>query len=191
MKWIHLFISSKALGLSPSLEACGLAYVATVLLMIVSPFLRGLGAVELSMVFILHLFGFSTPNALATTILYRLFEFWLPLLAGLFSFAWKGLHYAFSTQINFKVHTYSAIVAILLGIILKINGQDWLWISLAIGLVLIVELINTAIEVLVDFISPGYHPKAGIIKDVSAAAVLLTAFLSVLIGLMVFVPKIF
>jgi diacylglycerol kinase len=59
---------------------------------------------------------------------------------------------------------------------------------LAIGLVLIVELINTALEVLVDFISPEYHPKAGIIKDVSAAAVLLTAILSICIGLMVFVP---
>lgn len=86
----HLFIAAKALGLHPTLLSCGLAYVVSVLLMIVSPFLRGLGAVELSMAFTLTSFGFTPAHALAVTVLYRLFEFWLPLLAGFFSFAWKG-----------------------------------------------------------------------------------------------------
>lgn len=88
----HLFIAAKALGLPASLQASAIAYIVSVLLMIVSPFLRGLGAVELSMVYILNQYGYSPINALAITVLYRLFEFWLPLLAGVISFAWKGRH---------------------------------------------------------------------------------------------------
>ena len=89
---LHLFIAAKALGLPASLAASALAYVVSVLLMIVSPFLRGLGAVELSMVYILTLYGYAPVNALAITILYRLFEFWLPLVAGFFSYLWHGRH---------------------------------------------------------------------------------------------------
>ena len=58
--------------------------------MVISPFLRGLGAVELSMVYVLEQFGYSSTHALSITILYRVFEFWLPLIAGLFTYAWKG-----------------------------------------------------------------------------------------------------
>ena len=108
-----------------------------------------------------------------------------------FTFAFKGLGYAYRTQLNFKVHTFAALLAIILGVIYKISTQEWLWILLAIGLVLISELLNTALEVLVDLVSPGFHPKAGAVKDVSAAAVLVMAFLAVLIGLIVFVPKVF
>ena len=89
---LHLFIATKALGLPASLAASAVAYIVSVLLMIVSPFLRGLGAVELSMVYILSLYGFTPVNALAVTILYRLFEFWLPLVAGFFSYLWHGRH---------------------------------------------------------------------------------------------------
>lgn len=108
-----------------------------------------------------------------------------------FTFAWKGILYAFRTQLNFKVHTVAALGAITLGIIYGIDHQEWLWILLAIGLVMISELLNTALEVLVDLVSPDFHPKAGAVKDVSAAAVLIMAFLAVLIGLIVFVPKVF
>jgi len=89
---LHLFIAAKALGLPASLSASAIAYVVSVLLMIVSPFLRGLGAVELSMVYILSLYGYQPVNALGITILYRLFEFWLPLVAGFFSYLWHGRH---------------------------------------------------------------------------------------------------
>ncbi|TMI71195.1 MAG: lysylphosphatidylglycerol synthetase family protein [Bacteroidetes bacterium] len=88
----HIFIAAKALGLPATLSASAIAYIVSVLLMIVSPFLRGLGAVELSTAYILSLYGYSPVNALAITILYRLFEFWLPLLAGFFSYLWKGRH---------------------------------------------------------------------------------------------------
>jgi len=89
---LHLFIAAKALGLPASLSASAIAYIVSVLLMIVSPFLRGLGAVELSMVYILSLYGYSPVDALAITILYRFFEFWLPLIAGCFSYLWHGRH---------------------------------------------------------------------------------------------------
>lgn len=108
-----------------------------------------------------------------------------------FTYAIKGLIYAFRTQLNFKVHTFAAISATLMGFYFNISRPEWLWIILAIGLVLITELLNTALEVLVDFVSPGFHPKAGIIKDVSAGAVLIVAILAVAIGLIVFVPKVF
>ena len=106
-----------------------------------------------------------------------------------FTYAWKGLSYAFRTQLNFKVHSFAALLALLLGFLFNLSTEEWLWIFLAIGIVLIAELFNTAVEVLVDLVSPGYHAKAGIVKDVAAAGVLLTTFLAVLIGIMVFVPK--
>src|SRR5438105_75479 len=89
---LHIFIAAKALDLPASLAASAIAYIISVLLMIVSPFLRGLGAVELSMVYILTLYGYTPVNALAVTLLYRLFEFWLPLIAGFFSYLWHGRH---------------------------------------------------------------------------------------------------
>ena len=89
---VHIFIAAKALDLPASLAASAIAYIVSVLLMIVSPFLRGLGAVELSMVYILTLYGYTPVNALAITLLYRLFEFWLPLIAGFFSYLWHGRH---------------------------------------------------------------------------------------------------
>ena len=106
-----------------------------------------------------------------------------------FTFAWKGLAYAFRTQLNFKVHILVSLLAITSGFLLEINTQEWLWILLAIAMVLVTELLNTALETLVDLVSPEYHPKAGAVKDIAAAAVLIMAFLSVLIGLIVFVPK--
>lgn len=108
-----------------------------------------------------------------------------------FKYAFQGVSYSFRTQLNFKVHTFAAIFAISLGFIVKISHQEWLWIILAIGLVLISELINTALETLVDLVSPKYNPKAGIVKDVAAAAVLITACLAIAIGIIIFVPKLF
>ena len=106
-----------------------------------------------------------------------------------FLFAFNGLIYAFKTQLNFKVHCFSAIVAIFLGLYVKLNTAEWLWISLAIALVLVLELLNTAIEVLVDLVSPERNDKAGAIKDLAAAAVAVTSLLALAIGLFIFVPK--
>jgi phosphatidylglycerol lysyltransferase len=85
-----IYVAMLALGVSPSLMAAAVGYMVTVLLMVVSPFLRGLGAVEMSLVYILEIYGYSTVQALSITILYRVFEFWLPMLLGIFAFAWRG-----------------------------------------------------------------------------------------------------
>lgn len=87
---LHVYIAMLALGAHASFGAAAAAYIIGVLMMVISPFLRGLGAVELSMVYILAQFGYPAGAALSITILYRVFEFWLPLLAGFLSFAWKG-----------------------------------------------------------------------------------------------------
>ena len=86
----HVYIAMLALGVPASFGASAAAYIIAVLMMVVSPFLRGLGAVELSMVYVLEQFGYSGAQALSITILYRVFEFWLPIIAGLIAFAWKG-----------------------------------------------------------------------------------------------------
>lgn len=106
-----------------------------------------------------------------------------------FEFAFKGLRYAFLTQINFRFHTAAAFLAIVLGIYYKIDRSEWLWIGTAILLVLVIELLNTSIEVLVNLVSPEYNPQAGIIKDIAAAAVLVTAIFALGVGLAIFIPR--
>lgn len=88
----HLYIAMLALGVPSSFSVAAIAYIVSVLLMISSPFLRGLGAVEISLVYILELYGYSTIQALSVTILYRVFEFWLPMVLGILVFAWRGRH---------------------------------------------------------------------------------------------------
>jgi phosphatidylglycerol lysyltransferase len=82
----HVYIAMNALHVSPSLFAAVMGYIISVIFMIVSPFLRGLGAIEVSMSIILVRFGFSNVEAISITLLYRFFEFWLPLLSGVISF---------------------------------------------------------------------------------------------------------
>lgn len=106
-----------------------------------------------------------------------------------FIYAFKGLKYTFITQLNFKVHTVALGLVVLVGIYFRLTLNEWLWISLAIGLVLITELVNTAIEVLVDLVRPDYHFQAGIVKDVAAAAVLVAALLALVIATLIFIPK--
>ncbi len=106
-----------------------------------------------------------------------------------FTYAFKGLAYAFKTQINFKFHSATAGLVLCLALYLKINIVEWLWIITAIAIVFIAELFNTALEVFVDLISPDHHPKAGVIKDLSAAAVLMASVSAALIGLFIFIPK--
>lgn len=107
-----------------------------------------------------------------------------------FYFAWKGVAYSFRTQVNFRVEVFSAIAVIAVSCYLGLSTAEWLWISLAICLVLLTELANTAIETLVDLVSPEYNPKAGIVKDIFAAVVLLTGFFALITGILILLPKI-
>ncbi len=87
---IHLYIAMLAAGATPSLEAAVTGYIVATIFLIISPFLRGMGAIELSLTVILGRYGFTTLQALEITLLFRFFEFWLPLVAGLLSYAAKG-----------------------------------------------------------------------------------------------------
>ncbi|MEJ5054104.1 phosphatidylglycerol lysyltransferase domain-containing protein [Sphingobacterium sp. MYb382] len=82
----HLYIAMLALGVEPSLEVSAAGYITATLFFAISPFLRGLGAVELSLVYVLQSYGIAKVDAFSVTILYRVFEFWLPLVAGIGAF---------------------------------------------------------------------------------------------------------
>jgi len=86
------------------------------------------------------------------------------------------------------LHSAAAVLAIALGITLHISGENWLIILLCIGLVVALELINTAIETLADHLHPGRDPHIGLVKDLAAAAVLVAAVISFIIGCWIFGP---
>ena len=101
------------------------------------------------------------------------------------SFALKGLRLAWHEK-HFKIHLVAATLCIILSFALSISAMEWCIILICIGAVLALEMINTAIEHLVDLVEPNYNPKAGAIKDLAAGAVLVFSIISALIGIMIF-----
>ena len=107
-----------------------------------------------------------------------------------FGYAYSGLVHTFKTELNFRFHFFAAIAALLLGLILGISLFEWFWVFLAIGLVMATELFNTAIEALANAISLSFDPLIKKAKDASAAAVLVVSVFAFLVGLFIFIPKI-
>ena len=107
-----------------------------------------------------------------------------------FQHAFTGIFKAIGKERNLKVQLVAAVLVCSAGVYFKITVSEWLAIIICIGMVISMELINTAIEEIVNFISPGQHPQAGLIKDVSAGAVLVAAITSVIIAAMIFIPRI-
>ena len=106
-----------------------------------------------------------------------------------FFYAAKGLGYAFSTQRNFRIHVGFALGAFVLGLLLGLNKSDLAIMALTATSVLVVELLNTAIESVVDLaIGKRFHPLAQIAKDCSAGAVLVASISSVLIAVLLLFP---
>lgn len=103
--------------------------------------------------------------------------------------ALAGLRIAFQTERNLKIHLFIAAFVVVLAFSLSLAAYEWLWVIACIALVLMVELINTAIEAVVDLASPEIHPLAKKAKDISAGAVLLAAAFSVIAGIIIFLPK--
>ncbi|MES2315838.1 MAG: diacylglycerol kinase family protein [Patescibacteria group bacterium] len=103
----------------------------------------------------------------------------------------RGLGVFFRSTHAAWIHIATAIVVVCLGFALKISSTEWMFIVFSCGLVLITESINTAIEIDIDLTSPEYHPFARDTKDVAAGAVLLAAITAVIMGLIIFLPKIF
>ena len=108
-----------------------------------------------------------------------------------FKFAIKGLKSLIKNEHNARVHLVAAIVAIILGIILKISASEWSVLIVVIGVVFLSELFNSSIETIADFVQPDWDEKIRIVKDYSAAAVLVSAVISLIAGGIIFIPKIF
>lgn len=106
-------------------------------------------------------------------------------------FAFKGTWLLVSTEASIKVQIAIAILVSILGFIMQLTVQEWLFQCLAIGLVLVAESLNTAIEKLCDFIHPDFHKRIGFIKDISAGAVAFAAIIAIIIGLIIYLPKFF
>lgn len=107
-----------------------------------------------------------------------------------FSFAFDGLKTAFVREPHFKFHTFAAVTTLILAAILGFTPLEWLVLVFTITLVLVLELVNTSLEAIVNIVSPQIQNEAKIAKDVAASAVLIASFTAFLVGLILFVPKI-
>ncbi|MFA8342470.1 MAG: diacylglycerol kinase family protein [Rhodothermaceae bacterium] len=108
-----------------------------------------------------------------------------------FYYAWNGIKYTVKSQHNMWIHLIIMCLTLVLGVFFELNFLEWGLIFLAVGIVLLSEIFNTAIELIIDILFPEYNKKAGLVKDLAAGAVLVAAITSVIIGLLVFLPKIF
>jgi diacylglycerol kinase (ATP) len=111
-------------------------------------------------------------------------------LLSSFSNAINGIIVAVKKERNMKLHIIVAVIVIILSLLFKLSKAEYLFVFLAIVLVIISELINTAIEVLTDIVVVVYHPKAKIIKDVAAGATLVAAFFALVVAYFVFFDKV-
>ncbi|TNE79559.1 MAG: diacylglycerol kinase family protein [Bacteroidetes bacterium] len=97
----------------------------------------------------------------------------------------------FYSHENFKIHLLAALVVHAAGFYYSVALRDWAVLWICITVVLAAEVFNTAVEEIINLLHPEHHPKAGLIKDIAAAAVLLTAIGSVVCGLLIFWPYVF
>jgi|HigsolmetaAR206D_1030411.scaffolds.fasta_scaffold06758_2 diacylglycerol kinase (ATP) len=107
-----------------------------------------------------------------------------------YGFAWQGVQHLFRSQPNARIHLCAMLAVVVLGLLFQIDRWEWLILSLICALVLFAEGVNTALEAVVDLASPEFHPQAKIAKDVAAGAVLLCAFAAIVIGCLIFLPRI-
>ncbi len=108
-----------------------------------------------------------------------------------FRYALAGLVYAMRTQRNMRIHCLAAVVVLALGYILNFSHVEFAILALTVSLVLMAELMNTAIEVTIDLITQEYHPLAKTAKNVAAGAVLVMALGAVMVGFFLFFNKLF
>lgn len=107
------------------------------------------------------------------------------------SHALKGVFLLLKNEPNFRLQSIVALLVTGAGFYFDISSIEWILQTLAIGLVLGTEALNTAIEKTADFVHPDHHPKIGVIKDIAAGAVLLSAITALIIGSIIYLPKLF
>jgi diacylglycerol kinase (ATP) len=107
-----------------------------------------------------------------------------------FGYAFKGFLFLIRNEANFKVQIVIAILAIILGFIFDISYLEWFVQLMAIAIVLAAEAFNTSLEKMANFVHKQHHPEIGKIKDISAAACLIVSVLALVIGVLLYLPKI-
>jgi diacylglycerol kinase (ATP) len=107
-----------------------------------------------------------------------------------FRHAFNGIRASLLSQPNLRIHLIAAAFVVVFGFIVDLNRLEWLAICLAIGAVLSAEIMNSAVEQLTDLVSPEKNPRAGMVKDMAAGAVLIAAIAAAVLGLIIFIPKI-
>jgi len=105
--------------------------------------------------------------------------------------ACQGIAYSLQTEKHLRFHFFAALLVVTAGLFFQLNLVNWLFITYAIGSVIVAELFNTALERIVDLIKPDYHPLAGMAKDIASGAVLVAAVQAVIIGTLIFGPYVF
>lgn len=106
-----------------------------------------------------------------------------------FTYAFQGLKTLFVEEHNARIHLFAGLLAVVLGFLLKISGNEWIALVIVIGLVFICEAFNTALEALCDYAQPEKHPQIKKVKDLAAAGVLISALSALLTGIIIFGPK--
>ncbi len=111
-------------------------------------------------------------------------------LINSFGYAFKGIVEAFRTEQNLLIEGIIALIAIVLGIYLRLSGIEFCIVILTIGLVMGLEYVNTSIEYTIDMAMPEIHPLAKIAKDTASAAVLFASLCSIIVGIIIYLPKV-
>ncbi|AUC76168.1 diacylglycerol kinase [Olleya sp. Bg11-27] len=106
-------------------------------------------------------------------------------------YAFKGMLLLLKTEASIKIQFCIAIIMTIGGFYYEISSTEWIMQCFAIGLVMSVEGVNTAIEAIADFIHPEHHEKIGFIKDIAAGAVFIASIAASIIGLIIYIPKVF
>ena len=107
-----------------------------------------------------------------------------------FAYAWQGILFVIRNERNFRLHLLAAVIVIFIGTLLHLSMLEWVVIIVAIANVLITEMINSALEAIMDYLSLEFHPAIKQIKDMAAGAVLIAAIAAAAIGCIIFIPKI-
>jgi diacylglycerol kinase (ATP) len=108
-----------------------------------------------------------------------------------FRYAWEGIATFLQKEHNARLHLMATVVVVTLAILVPVTKAELLALVLAIGMVWVTEIFNTCIEQIMDFVSPQRHPDVKFIKDLAAGGVLVASIAAVVIGIIVFIPKLF
>ncbi len=106
-------------------------------------------------------------------------------------YAFKGALLLLKTEASIKIQFAIALIVTFIGFYYEISSTEWMIQLLCIGVVMSVEGVNTAIEAIADFIHPEHHNKIGLIKDIAAGAVFIASIFAIIVGFIIYIPKIF